>query len=340
MNKKILLILIITLLLSSCSIDSKPRKETNFLIGTFVSITVFDNYSDKLFDEIFNRIKDIENKMSIKQISSEVIDINKNAGITKVNVSHDTIEVLKKAQYYSNLSNGSFDISIGPIEKLWAIGSENEGIPSITDIENSLPLVNYKNILIDEKNLTVKLLKENIIIDLGGIAKGFAADEVVKILKSYNVKSAIIDLGGNIFAYGHKNNSENWKIGIQNPFDNRNEYLGIVDVNNKSVVSSGTYERFFKENGKIYHHILNPKTGYPIENSLIGINIISDKSIDGDALSTTIFSLGLEKGLEVINGIDNTEAIFITKDKKVYLSKNINTNFTLTNNNFIIKRAK
>lgn len=171
-------------------------------------------------------------------------------------------------------------------------------------------------------------------IDLGGIAKGYTADVITDILKENGVEHALVDLGGNIYALGNNPEGRPWKIGVQNPFDSRGKIVGYVPVENKSVVTSGIYERYIEKDGKKYHHILNPFTGYPYDNELAGITIISDKSIDGDALSTSVFSKGLEGGMKFIEKLPNIEAVFVTKDNKVYITSGLKNTFKLTNEEF------
>ena len=160
-------------------------------------------------------------------------------------------------------------------------------------------------------------------LDLGGIAKGYIADRLKDYLSQNGVTSAVIDLGGNILCLGGKSESDGFRIGIQQPFADRSETVSVVNIRDKSVVSSGIYERYIKaEDGTLYHHILNPQTGYSYENDLLGVSIISDKSVDGDGLSTTAFALGLSEGMKLINSMDGVEAIFITKDEKLHYSEN------------------
>lgn len=178
------------------------------------------------------------------------------------------------------------------------------------------------------------LANEDMIIDLGGIAKGYAADVIADYLKSKNIDNAIIDLGGNVLALGGNGKTDKWNIGIQNPFEPRNKHIGILSVRDKTVVTSGVYERYFIESGKRYHHILDPFTGYPVESPLMSVSIIADKSIDADGLSTTVFALGLEKGTELIESLDGIEAIFVDKDKNVYITKSLKESFRITNGEF------
>ncbi len=178
------------------------------------------------------------------------------------------------------------------------------------------------------------LRKKGQAIDLGAIAKGYTADELKKVFLNYNISSAFLSLGGNIYALGNKTDKTPWNIGVQNPLNPRGSQLGVVPVSNKSIVTSGNYERFFEKNGKRYHHIFDTKTGYPAEKGLISISIISDKSIDGDALSTSVYTLGLDEGKKLIENLKGVEAVFVTNDKKVYITSGLKDTFKLTNTDF------
>ena len=198
-----------------------------------------------------------------------------------------------------------------------------------------MKLVNYNDVILDESNNSIMLKHKKQALDVGGIAKGFAADEVRDIFYKHKIKSALIDLGGNIFALGSKDDGTPWKVGIQNPFKPRGEYIGILSVKNKSVVTSGNYERYFMKDGKRFHHIIDPKTGYPSQSKIISATIISDNSIDGDGLSTGVYIIGIDKAMEIIEAIDGIDAIFITEDKKVYTTSGIDKNIlTLTDEEF------
>ncbi|WIV13386.1 FAD:protein FMN transferase [Proteiniborus sp. MB09-C3] len=310
------------------------KEKTSFLLGTVVQIKLLDPQPDELFNGAFDLVQDIENKMSINIEDSEVIRINKNSGKSYVNVSPETYYVIEKGKYYSTLSNGMFDISVGPLVKLWGIGNEDARVPSQSEINIALIKIDYNDILLNESDKSVMLAKENMIIDLGGIAKGYAADVIADYLKSKDIDNAIIDLGGNVLALGGNGKTDKWNIGIQNPFEPRNKHIGILSVRDKTVVTSGVYERYFIEGGKRYHHILDPFTGYPVENPLMSVSIVADKSIDADGLSTTVFALGLEKGTELIESLDGIEAIFVDKDKNVYITKGIKESFRITNDEF------
>lgn len=188
----------------------------------------------------------------------------------------------------------------------------------------------------------VELKKVGQSIDLGGIAKGYAGDEAIKIYKKHGIESAYINLGGNVVVLGKKPNGKPWKIGIQNPRDIKGKYIGIVEVSDKAVITSGDYERYFEENGKRYHHIFDPNTGYPANSGLISATIITGLSIEGDALSTAVFVLGLEKGIELVESLEGVEGIFITEDKNIYVTSGLENNFIFSNEskefNYVKKR--
>lgn len=339
-SKKIIVITlsIVVLAIAAFSIydanNNKIKEKASFLLGTIVQIKLFEPQHEELFNEAFSIIQDIESKMSINIENSEINKINNNSGKSYVTVSPETYFVVEKGKYYSSLSNGSFDISIGPLVKLWGIGNKDAKVPLQNDIDKALSKIDYNNILLKESDKSIMLAKEGMIVDLGGIAKGYAADAVAEFLKSKNINRAIIDLGGNVLVLGGKSETEKWSIGIQNPFEPRNKYIGILNVMDKTVVTSGVYERYFYENNKRYHHILDPFTGYPVENSLMSVSIVADKSIDADGLSTTVFALGLEKGAKLIEKLDGIDAIFVDKNKNIYITKGLKESFKITNNEF------
>ena len=325
----------------STDVTYGPVSQNKYLLGTIVNITLYDNPEQEIFDEIFTAIEKVETEMTINNaVSSEVIEINRQAGIDYVPVSEQTFEVIKTGLAYSNLGNGSFDITVGPLVKLWEIGFEGAHVPSSTEIEESLTHIDYNKILLDEENHAVKLEEAGMQIDLGGIAKGYAADVAASIVKKYGNQSAIINLGGNVYAYGEKANGDAFKIGVQNPFSPRGAYLGILSVKDKTVVTSGIYERFFEQDGTIYHHILDTKTGYPVENDIESVTIVTQSSMVADALSTMTFVLGVEEGLKIVESLDDVEALFITKDQKLYASSGFLENFELTDDTFVIENIK
>lgn len=335
-SKFLLLILSSFILLASCNknITTEPIAKTEFVLGTVCTITLYDDEADEAFEESFQRLKEIEDKMTINAAGSEVDLVNNAAGEEYIKVSKDTFFVISEGKKYSELSGGLFDISVGPLVKLWNIGTDSARLPTQEEINSKLPLVGYENILLDENENKIMLKNKDMIIDLGGIAKGYAADEVKRILKDYGIKNAIINLGGNVLTIGDNPQGRPWRIGIQNPDASRGDYVGTIQSTDQTIVTSGIYERYFVADGKHYHHMLNPYDGYPFDNNLASVTIITDKSIIADAFSTSVFGKGLEKGLEYVSEQKDMEAIFITLDNKVYITPGLKDNFTITNADF------
>lgn len=323
-NKKFLLIPIIlfSLLFSGCGniFNNEAISKTGFYFDTVITITLYGNDNSKYIDKCFEMCKNYENMLSRTVKDSEISKINDNAG-SYVEVSDDTIELINKGIYYSELSGGKFDITIGKLSSLWNFSSDNPKVPDRADINKALESIGYENILVDNKS--VMLNNKGTVLDLGGIAKGFIADKLKEYLLSEGIHSGIINLGGNILLLGSKPNGDNYSIGIKKPFGDENENSAIINLHDKSIVSSGNYERYFYEDGKLYHHIIDTDTGYPVDNNLYSVSIISDDSVDGDGLSTTCFLLGLDRGMELIESLDDVEGIFIDSDYKMHYSSGL-----------------
>lgn len=318
---------------SNSQLDTKEPaylRKSSFLLNTIVTITLYDKQEEDILEECFDLIQSYEMIYSRTNSKSELFEINK-ASKTGENLNFPVSEalagLLKDGLYYSSLSKGSFDITVAPVTSLWDFTSLQPTIPSEEKIENALTYVNYQDVTVNNNTLTLE--KAGINFDLGAIAKGYIADKVKEHLLSRGVKSAMINLGGNVLCVGHKPDGSPFRIGIQKPFADRNETIEIMELVDYSVVSSGIYERFFQVGDKIYHHILNPKTGYPFETDLISVTILSKKSVDGDGLSTTTFALGLDEGMKLINSLPDTYAVFITDDYEVHYSEGFLENIPL-----------
>lgn len=306
-------------------INESPYSDNQFLIGTYVNIRIYDDGKADVLKPAFAKVKSLGDKITVNQAGSEVDEVNANAGIKPVKVSKDVYRLAKKAYQISQESHGGFDMAIGPITQLWHIGFPDARKPSQAEIDAALKLVDYKKVKLDDQKQTIYLEEKGMALDFGAIAKGFIADEVVKVLKKNHVTTAIIDLGGNVYVLGHSPRGKNtpWTVGIQDPNQARNVTVGSVSATNQTLVTSGIYERFLEVDGVKYHHLFNPKTGYPFDNDIAGVTIITKYSIDGDGLSTAVFSMGVKDGLDFVNKQKNVEAIFVTKEDKIYLSKGI-----------------
>jgi len=312
---RLILLCMVMISLCGCSLTTKePLSKTGFHFDTIITITLYDSKDEKILNTCFDYCKEFENRVSRTIETSDISMIN-HANGQPVEVSNTTIELLKKGIEFGELTDGAFDITIAPLSELWNFKNNSGNVPSESDIAEALSHVNYKNIVI--KGNTVTLTDPKSAIDLGGIAKGYMADQLKEYLLNEGVTSAIINLGGNVLTIGEKPDGTFFNVGIQKPFDEQNATITSVQVKDSSVVTSGSYERYFKVNDTIYHHILNTETGYPCDNELLSVTILSEKSVDGDALSTTCFALGLEEGHNLIKSLENIDAIFVTDDYEI-----------------------
>jgi thiamine biosynthesis lipoprotein len=315
----------------------EPQSRSELMLGTACRITIYDHPSQQTFDEAFERIADIEARMSLHLDTSEIAAVNESAGSGAVEVSSDTFRVIEKALEAAKFSNGAFDPTVGPLVTAWDIGGDNPRRPPQDEIDSLLPLIGYDRVILDSEKLTVELLDAGMMLDLGGIAKGYAADEVAKILESHGVEKAIINLGGNVLTIGKRVDGTPWRIGIQNPEAERGGHVMIVGLEDLALVTSGPYERYLELDGVVYHHILNTDTGYPVDTDITSASIITSESFIADALSTAVYSLGLEKGLALIDSMEDVEAVFIDKSHRIYLSDgfaNGDLSYTLTDTQF------
>ena len=309
------------LLLSGCS--GMPSQEdltyTDTLFDTVIKIQILDPVDKEVLEGCEKLCKDYDVRFSTTNEDSEIYKIN-HAGGAAVEVSEDTLTLIKKGIYYGDFSDGLFDITIGSVTSLWDFHAESPSVPSAEAIASALSHVNYKNIVISEN--TVRLSDPNAAIDVGAIAKGYIADRLKDYLKENGVKHAIINLGGNVLTIGTKTDGSKYNIGIQKPFDESGTPITSVKIADQSIVTTGIYQRYFKADGKIYHHVIDPKTGYPCENSLYSVSIITDSSLTADALSTVCYLMGYEKANNLIDQLDNVDAVFITDDEEIHYSAN------------------
>lgn len=295
-----------------------PITDTRFALNTVVTITLYDTSDNNILDGAFQLCNKYEEIFSRTSKSSELYQLNHSTK-KSISVSKDLASLIQTGLSYSQLSKGAFDITIAPISQLWDFTSETPLVPDDASIKANLPYIGYQHVTL-KGNTVIRETIENQ-LDLGAIAKGYIADKIKEYLQQQGVHSALINLGGNILCIGDKNGHP-FNIGIQAPFKERNVTLTNLKLKDKSVVTSGIYERCFTKENKLYHHILNPKTGYPYENDLSSVTIISDKSVDGDALSTTCFALGLKKGMDYINTHPDLEAIFVDTTGTLHYSNN------------------
>ena len=327
MRRIISLLLIITVLVtcSACGTrkaENKPLSTTYRCFDTMCTLTVYDNISKADFETLRKAITSTctkyEYNFSKKYYVNFVRKLNKNKF---ANLKEEEKDLINKAIKYSKMTRGAFDITVCPLDDLWSVGSSNFNVPRRINVKKSLLKVGYDQMYFDQDTLFLSKIGS---IDLGAIAKGYVTDKLVDLLKHSNIESAIIDLGGNVYAYGSKDGKP-FKIGIKKPFNN-GQISAIANVKDKSVITSGIYERYKKVKGKIYSHIIDPKTGYPVDNDLNSVTVISSDCTAGDALSTGFMVMGLKNGMELANKTKNIEAIFIDKDNKLHLTKGLKQN--------------
>ena len=315
--------------------SQEPVSATAIKLNTAVTVTIYDSQDRELLTECMNLCDNYEKIFSRTASDSELYQLN-HRELTPVAGTEDTFQVsdplaelIRKGLYYSELSEGAFDIAIEPLTSLWDFTAEDPQVPEDRLIQEALTKCDYHNVSVSDNNEVI-LKTEDTAIELGAIAKGYIADRLKDYLISQGVKSAIINLGGNVLCIGGKPDDSSFKIGIQKPFADRSETIAVMDIKDKSVVSSGVYERCFEQDGTLYHHLLNPRTGYPYDNGLIAVTIISDESVDGDALSTTCFALGLEDGMKLAESLDNVQAFFVTSDYEIHYTKDFQKEITVT----------
>lgn len=298
--------------IAACSYD---------LLHTVCTIHIYDSTDYSVLNECFALISEYEKRFSRTLEGTEIYQIN-HSKETSFEVSDQVKDILEVGLYYGALSGGALDVSIAPVSSLWDFsGLEHKtSVPKASDIAAALPLVNYQDISLNGNTLT--FAKEGMQLELGAVAKGYIADRVKEFLISRGVTSAIINLGGNVLLVGEKPDKTAFNVGIQKPFEDRDSVVvAISELKDCSMVSSGIYERYFYDtDGNFYHHILNPKTGYPCDTDLLQVTIISKDSATGDALSTSCFALGLEKGMELIHSLTDVYAVFITSDGMLHFS--------------------
>lgn len=319
-------LLIFTPFLTGCG---EPMTKSEFYFNTIITVSTYDAVSEQTMEECFALARRYEEYFSNTIPESDISKINASGG-APVTVHDETIELLEMAIAYGDMSGGKFDVTIGKLSDLWDISTKTlleetdaSMIPSDADIQAALSTIDYHNIRISGNEVT--LLNPDTKLDLGGIAKGYIADRMKAFLNEHGVTSGYINLGGNVLVLGPQSGGKTYTIGIQKPFSQDNEAIACVEVSDETVVTSGIYERYFQVDGTLYHHILDTSTGYPYDNDLLSVTIITKNSVDGDALSTTCFSLGLEDGMALVESLEGTEAIFITSDSEIHTSSGMGT---------------
>ncbi len=309
-----------SLLLAGCSFSSQPEEYAEvdgFKLDTYVSIAAYDDTPESVLREALGLCDKYEKIFSMQDTTSELWKLNNNE--TTV-VSEELGDAINRALYMSELSGKRFQVSIGSVSRLWDFRGDNPEIPDDKLIKEQLAYVDDSGIKLTKADNGWSVSKNpGTVIDLGAVAKGYIADKIKDFLIEKGTKSAIINLGGNVCCLGDKD-GEPFNIGVRKPFGELSDTVAVFKMHDASLITSGISERYFKKDGRIFHHILDPSTGYPLENNLYQVSVITKNSLDGDCLSTVCFTLGLDEGLKLVESLPDTEAVFITNDNELHYS--------------------
>jgi thiamine biosynthesis lipoprotein len=331
--------LLLTFLCACTSHKERIYRKSKILMDTFVTITVVsnsENSAGKAIDNAFSEIERLEKLSNFFSSESEVSRINKNAGISGVRVLPDILDMLNKAIMVSEKTEGSFDVTIGPVISLYDFHKKIK--PEESVIKKNLSLVNYRYLIINRDKSTAFLKKKGMLIDLGGISKGYAADKAVETLKRNGINSGLVSIAGDIKAFGLKPDGKPWKIGIRNPRIPPNpplvkggkggfsdDIMATLELKDMAISTSGDYERFFIIDGRRYHHLLSPRTGYPAQKCQ-SVSVITKEGAFTDAFATGVFILGPEKGIKVLEKL-GFDGIIVDSQGKVHTTPNIRGKF-------------
>lgn len=327
-------VLLCASLLSSCAKISdstyEEAEKTVFAMDTVMTLKAYGENAKTAIDSAEDEIMRLDTTLRRKNTDSEVYKINTEKS---ADVSDDTASLIKKALDICSSTNGAFDISIAPVMDLWGFYTKEFHVPSEQELALGLEKVDFNNITAEGNTVSVK---DNTELDLGGIAKGFLSQRIMEIFRDNGIRSGIVSLGGNVQTLGEKIGGGKWKVAIQSPDDD--SYLGIVNVSDMAVITSGGYQRFFEQDGMIYHHIIDPKTGYSANRGLKSVTIVSSDGTLADGLSTALFVMGLDKGTDYWKDHDGFDVIFVTDDDQIYITSGLDGIFESENNYSIITK--
>lgn len=311
------LICLLVLFVSGCK---KPVaiKETRLLMGTAVSVEIITGAPEtqpEIVEKLWAEAERLEKIFSLYITESEISRINREAGRHPVSVSREMMEVLQRAEEIGRITGGAFDISIGPLMRIWGFFPEREGrIPTSLEIEKIMAQVGWRLIELDRSAETILLLKPGMEIDLGALAKGYVVDKLVKILRQEGIRRALVNAGGDIFCLGDSPGGQDWKIGMEHPRD-EGDILKVFKVKNRAIATSGDYRNYFIRSNLRYSHIIDPHTGFPSNSKVVEVSVMAPDCMTADALATAMFVMGAEKGIELLNTLEEVEGIIVTEEE-------------------------
>ena len=313
----------------------QPYESAGYAMGTYLTQTVYGKSGKEAADKASEKIHGLENNISWRINGSEIAKLNKAAGKSPIHVDDETFSILRTSLDVAVKSKGAFDPTILPVSSLWGFGGGDPHLPAEKEIKNGVKFVGYNKLMIDGKLKSVSLASSGMGIDLGGIGKGAACDVAVEAYKSAGADCGIVAAGGSIGTYGSKADGSLWNIAVRDPAsaDDKSSAMGEIHIASGFVSTSGPYEQSFVKNGKTYHHLLNPKTGYPENNGLVSVTVTAKNGALSDALSTACFILGREKGCELLNEY-GAGGIFIDKENKVFVTDNLKGKFKILQSSY------
>lgn len=322
-------------LVSSAASASGTATKDFFAMNTYMTITVNGTDAEAAAAAAVAAVNALEQSLSRNIAASEISAINDKAGVSPVSVSKETFGLIKSAIEYSTLTDGVFDIAIAPVMDIWGFNDGNYRVPSQSEIDAALTKVDYRKIILNDTDSSVFLSETGMEIDLGGIAKGYASDVVQKVIKEYDVSSAMISLGGNVAVFGRKADGSLFKVAIADP-ENPDQYVGILETTDVSVITSGGYERYFTEGGVTYIHIMDPATGSPVKSDLLSVTIVAPDGTESDALSTALFVMGRDKAVEYGRTHTDFSFVLVTDSGELVVSSALKDTFAPTDSSAVV----
>jgi thiamine biosynthesis lipoprotein len=322
------LVIGLLLLPNSLSEQQITSRKVVSLMGSRFELVAVNKDPGAREDAIASAISEIiriENLVSSWKSTSETSQINANAGIKPVQISQELYHLIERAIKVSRLTDGAFDISYASIDHLWTFDGKEAKMPDSSTVSASIRKIDFNHIILNSENQTVFLSDKGMKIGFGAIGKGYAANKAKLVMQEHDIENGLINAGGDLIAWGKQENGDPWQIGIADPAKEK-EFIAWLNVSNMSVVTSGNYEKYVLIDGKKYGHILHPKTGYPVE-GIKSVTLLSPDAELSDALATSVFVLGVHKGLELVNRLKNVECIILDEQNKMWQSNNLKMNY-------------
>jgi thiamine biosynthesis lipoprotein len=324
------------------STGTTPVTREEFMFDTVLELSIYDKMKEEqmssVFEQVYARSQEIEDEFSVFQKDSLAEMINGKAAEEEIAINDDFNSVLQTAMKVSKLSKGAFDITVKPLSDLWNFNSPSPAVPSPNDIYQAKAKVGYQNILLSDHS--IRFQNAGIQIEFGAVAKGFAVEEAAEQLRKLGVQKAIVNYGGNVALVGEKESGKGYSVGLQTPFSPTGEYFALLRLSNCALATSGAYERNFTVNGTLYHHILDPKTGYPAESGLKSVTVVCEDAAKADALSTAFFVMGFKDSMDVLDSLEGVDAVFVDDLNRVYITNGLKDKISITDEAYRLEREE